>query len=296
MAKNKIIILILILLAFASGFYFRNNILDIYNSASWRINNNFQEFQKTEIVNLITEAGKEVFAPPPLNIGGIKNQTVLIKSKIIAETNAQRYNQNDGLLPLFENQKLNEAALAKANDMFLNQYFEHISLSGVGPAKLVQSFGYEYITTGENLILGNFKSEKELVQSWMDSPGHRANILNNRYSEIGVAIIKGSYKGDTVWIGVQEFGLPLSSCPEPSNSLKDKINSSKNQLDSLSDQINGKRDQINNTKPRSEQYNILIDQYNQLVGQYQLIVDESKVFIEQYNNQVNTFNQCVAGL
>lgn len=295
MAKTKIIILTIILLALVAGFYFKNDVIKFYNSASWRINKQVQDFQKTEIGNLITEVGKEVFAPPPLNIGGAKTQAVLTKAKIIAETNIQRYNQGEGLLPLFENEKLNEAALSKANDMFLNQYFEHISPSGKDPGKLVQSFGYDYIATGENLILGNFASEKELVQAWMDSPGHKANILNNRYTEIGVAIIKGNYKGDTVWLGVQEFGLPLSACLEPSDSLKNQINSYKNQLDSLSAQINEKRGQLNNTNPRSERYNNLVDQYNQLVGQYQSLANEAKEFIAQYNNQVNVFNQCVAG-
>ena len=288
---SKIIILILISAVVGVGFYFKNDVIKLYND----FNKGVQDFQKTDIGNLITEIGKEVFTPPPLNIGGAKNQAVLIKAKIIAETNIQRYDQGDGLLPLFENEKLNEAALAKANDMFLNQYFEHISPSGVGPAELVQRFGYDYIATGENLILGNFASEKELVQAWMDSPGHRANILNGRYTEIGVAIIKGNYKGDTVWIGVQEFGLPMSACSKPSDSLKNQIESYKSQLDSLSAQIDEKQGQLNNTNPRSKQYNDLADQYNQLVGQYQSLADEAKVFITQYNNQVNIFNQCVAG-
>lgn len=283
------IIIIIILLTFAALFYFKEDILKIYRN----FNGNFQDFQKTEIGSLITEVGKEVFTPPPLNVGGINNQAVLIKSAIISETNLQR--KTNVLSALFENQKLNNAALAKANDMFKNQYFEHISLSGVTPAELVQSFGYEYIATGENLILGNFKDEKELVQAWMDSPGHRANILHNRYTEIGVAIIKGNYKGNTVWIGVQEFGLPLSACKEPSDSLKNQLYSYKNQLDNLSIQIDEKRVQLNNTNRRSKQYNNLVNQYNALILQYQSIVNESKVFITQYNNQVNSFNQCVAG-
>ncbi len=295
MVKTKIIILILILSAIVGGFYFKNNILDFYNSASWRINSNFQDFQKTEIGNLITEVGKEVFAPPPLNVGGEKTQAVLTKARIIAETNIQRYDQGEGLLPLIENEKLNKAALAKANDMFLNQYFEHISPLGVGPAKLVQSFGYNYIVTGENLILGNFNSEKELVQSWMDSPGHRANILNDRYTEIGVAIIKGNYKGNTVWIGVQEFGLPLSACAEPSSSLKSNIDYYESQLDDLSLVINKKRDEIDNTNRHDKNYNNLVDQYNELVRQYQLLVNEVKNIIAQYNSQVSAFNQCIAG-
>jgi len=291
MVKTKVLILTIILLALGVGFYFKNDVVKFYND----FNKGVQDFQKTEIGNLITEMGKEVFTPPPLNIGGVKNQAVLIKAKIIAETNIQRYDEGEGLLPLFENEKLNEAALAKANDMFLNQYFEHISPSGVGPAELVQRFGYDYIVTGENLILGNFASEKELVQAWMDSPGHRANILNDRYTEIGVAIIKGNYKGDTVWIGVQEFGLPMSACSKPSDSLKNQIDSYKSQLDSLTVQINEKQGQLNNINRRSERYNDLADLYNQLVKQYQSLADEAKGFITQYNNQVNIFNQCVAG-
>ncbi|MBI1866447.1 MAG: hypothetical protein HY005_01125 [Candidatus Staskawiczbacteria bacterium] len=298
MAKSKIIILAVILLVLITGFWFKDNpsnflrtsILKIYDN----FNNNFQNFQKTEIGNLITEISKEVFTPPPLNAGGKANQAVLTKVKIIAESNIQRFD-NGGLLPLIENVALNAAAKAKAEDMFLKQYFEHVSPSGMSPAELVSSYGYDYIVTGENLILGNFENEKELVQLWMDSPGHRANILNGRYTEIGVAIIKGSYEGNTVWIGVQEFGLPLSACPKPMNSLKNQIDSYKSQLNNLIFQINEKRNELNNTKHRGEQYNNLADQYNELVRQYQLIADESRLLITQYNNQVNFFNQCAAG-
>ena len=293
--KNKIIIiLIVILLVVGTGFYFKNDVINFYKDFS-ALGGPASGWQKTDIGGLIAEIGKEVFTPPPLNIGGAKNQVVLVKSKIIAETNIQRYDHGEGLLPLFENEKLNESALAKATDMFQNQYFEHVSPSGVDPAKLVQSFGYDYIVTGENLILGNFASEKDLVQAWMDSPGHRANILNDRYTEIGVAIVKGNYKGETVWIGVQEFGLPLSACNEPSDSLRNQINSYKTQLDDLTFQINEKQNQLDNTNRRDKQYNILVDQYNQLVDQYRSLLTEAKNVIEQYNNLVNIFNQCIAG-
>jgi len=291
MINKRIVILILILLALGAGFYFKDNLSNIYKD----FNNGFEEFKKTEIGSLITKIGKEFLTPPPLNVGGEKNNVILTKAKIIAETNIQRYDQGEALLPLFENEKLNKAALAKANDMFLNQYFEHISPSGISPGELVQNNGYEYIIAGENLILGNFVSEKDLVQAWMDSPGHRANILNDRYTEIGVAIIKGEYEGNTVWIGVQEFGLPLSTCSEPSDSLKNQIDSFKIQLDDLNIQIEQKRNQVNNTNPRSKQYNNLVDGYNQLVEQYQSLANEVESFIAQYNNQVNIFNQCVAG-
>ncbi len=290
MKKSKIIILILILLVSSVGFYLKDNVFNFYNN----FGKNLQNFQKTDIGNIITELKKEVLTSTPLNVGGRENQVILTKTKIIAQTNIQRY--NNGLLPpLIENLKLNAAAKVKAQDMFNKQYFEHVSPSGVDPGELVKSSGYNYIVTGENLILGNFKDEKEVVQLWMDSPGHRANILNNRYTDIGVAIIKGIYNGQTVWIGVQEFGLPLSACEQASDNLKNEIKVNKNKLDQLFSQIDLKRTEIDDTKPKSSQYNILIDEYNQLVNEYNLLNQETKNIILQYNNQINIFNECVSG-
>lgn len=294
MGKYKIIILILILVVVGAGFYYKGNIL----SAIWRIysnlDENIQKFEKTDVGNIIAEFKKEILAPSPLNVGGKENQVVLIKAKIIAQTNIQRYN-NGLFLPLIENAQLNKAAQAKAQDMFLNQYFEHVSPSGVDSGELVKSYGYEYIITGENLILGNFFSEEELVQNWMDSPGHRANILNSRFTDIGVAVVKGVYNGQTTWIGVQEFGLPFSACSEPSQDLKNEIDNYKNQLDQLSLQLDAKKSEIDQTNPRSEKYNQLIDEYNQLVSQYNQLAQNTKNLILQYNNQTNIFNRCVAG-
>lgn len=280
--------------AFGTGIYFKDDAVRFYNNLNKQVQGTLGVIQKTEIGSTLTQVGKEILAPKPLNIGGPEKKVVLLQSKIIAETNLQR--QENGNLPaLKENAKLDEAAATKANDMFSKQYFEHVSPAGIDPGKLVQSFGYDYIVAGENLILGNFSSEKEVVQDWMNSSGHRANILNNRCTEIGVAIIKGTYKGQTVWMGVQEFGLPLSACLEPNVVLKNKIDSDKMQLDSLSLQIDENKNQINNTNPKSAAYGQMIDDYNQLVVRYNSLAETVKSIILQYNNQVNIFNNCVAG-
>jgi uncharacterized protein YkwD len=294
MAKSKIIILVLIIAAFGAGIFFKDDVIRLYNNFSKQIRGTLGVVKKIDIGTTLTQVGKEILNPPPLNIVGSEKQVTLLQSKIIAETNLQR--QENGNLPsLKENTKLDEAAAAKASDMFKNQYFEHVSPSGVDPGKLVQSYGYDYIVTGENLILGNFSSEKEVVQDWMNSPGHRANILNNRYTEIGAAIIKGTYKGDTVWIGVQEFGLPLASCAQPNASFKDKIDYDRSQLDSIALQINDKKSQIENTSQDSPAYNQMINDYNQLVSQYNSLAEQVKQEIANYNAQVNNFNNCVAG-
>jgi hypothetical protein len=284
------IIFIIIGAAFVAGVYFRDDAINFYKNLGKQV----QNFQKTDIGSVVSQVSKEILAPAPLNIGGSSKPVVLLQSKIITETDLQR--QENGNLPaLKENAELDQAASAKANDMFVSQYFEHVSPSGIDPGKLVQSFGYDYIVAGENLILGNFSSEQEVVQDWMNSPGHRANILNNRYTEIGVAVIKGTYKGETVWIGVQEFGLPLSACVQPDNNLKNQIDLEKAQLDALSSQINSGKAQIDNTNSRSAAYSQMIDDYNQLVARYNSLAEELKGVIANYNGQVNNFNNCVAG-
>lgn len=287
MNKKIIVVLILVVVVAGAGFLLRDNLVKVYEGLIYGIKN----FQNTNFGSLISKATKEVLTPPPLNIGGNDKKVVLTASAIIKETNLQRL-ENGELPALTENELLAEAALAKAKDMFEKQYFEHNSPDGVTPGQLVQNAGYEFIVAGENLILGNFSSEKELVQAWMDSPGHRANILNNKYTEIGVAIIKGVYEGRSAWIGVQEFGLPLSTCPSPNEALRMQIEEMQVSLEGMSTQIEQIKDEIKNTNRKSENYNDLVRLYNQLVANYNSVAENLKSQIAQYNIEVNNFNNC----
>src|SRR3989344_838370 len=258
-----IIFLIIVLAGFWAGFYYRGNLLKLYNN----VGENLQEFKKTDVATTINQLAQNILSPPPLQIGRSANNVVLTASKVIAQTNIQRFD-NGSLPPLIGNAMLSAAAKAKAEDMFRNQYFEHVSPSGVDPGSLVKKYGYDYILSGENLILGNFKDEAQMVQDWMNSPGHRANILNNRFVDIGVAVVKGKYKGETAWIAVQEFGLPLAACQSPSQTLKGEIDSNIAALDKLAAQIETKRQQIEAMDRKDPNYNATIDQYNAMVGQY----------------------------
>jgi len=294
MAKKKIIIffvlIILLISAFLAGLYFKDDVIKFYNN----FNKEVEDLKKADVGQVISEAKKQVLLPSPLNIGGTSNNVILLKSQIISETNLQRLKNGD-LPALKENAKLSEAAAAKAKDLFTNQYFEHVSPTGIDPGQLVQNYGYDYIVEGENLILGNFLSEQEVVDDWMNSPEHKANILNKRYTEIGVAIVKGIYKDQTVWIGVQEFGLPLSTCVSPSSNFKKQIDYNNTQLDTLSSQIDDRKKQLDSTNQNSPTYNQMMNDYNQLVTQYNSLAETTKEIISQYNNQVNTFNNCVNG-
>jgi len=142
----------------------------------------------------------EVASSPPLQWG-------LTKNGIIAQTNKAR--QENGALPsLSENFLLNAIAEERLKDMFKNQYFSHYPPSGENFMELAIRFGYKYNRLAENIISGEYRNDEKVVDGWMQSPGHRANILSSEVNEMGVAVGKGYLKGNETWIGVQIFGHP----------------------------------------------------------------------------------------
>jgi uncharacterized protein YkwD len=232
--------------------------------------------------------------PPPLR-GGLLNTPApeaLSTAGIIAETNVER-KDNGNLASLKENAKLDAAALAKVKDMFAKQYFEHTSPSGITLGDLDKAAGYSYVTIGENLALGNFASNQELLQAWMNSPGHRANILNTHFTEMGAAAMIGTYQGHSVWMAVQEFGKPLSACSLPDPNLEATIESLKTDLDNKATAIEEKKKEIDNTYPKSgNTYNAEVDEYNQMIADYNTEVAKLRADISIYNQEVRAYNAC----
>ena len=132
-------------------------------------------------------------------------KAIVSVADVIFETNNQR--RAYGLNSLTENSKLNAAADFKMRDMFTRQYFNHYAPDGTsGISELLIRFDYRYMAAGENLALGNFRNASELVAGWMASPGHRANILNNSYRDVGVATGYDIFEGRQTIIAVQIFG------------------------------------------------------------------------------------------
>ncbi len=216
----------------------------------------------------------------------------LTSEGIVTWTNNQREQQ--GQTALHNNSALQKAAEAKLDDMFSRQYFEHESPDGKMPSDIIKTAGYAYLVVGENLALGNFQNDEILVQAWMDSPGHRANILNSKFQEIGVAARKGTYEGKEVWLAVQEFGSPLSSCPSPGSNLKDELNTNRAALADLQNQIKAQKAIIDANKFKSEaEYNQAIANYNALVRRSNSLGEETAGQVEKYNDSVNDFNACL---
>lgn len=117
--------------------------------------------------------------------------------------------QSVGLAPLSENDKLNQAARMKAENMVQNQYFNHTSPSGITPWVWFSKAGYNYKYAGENLAIGFYESE-EVYNAWLNSPSHKANIVNPNYTEVGTAVLGGFGGGNTIVV-VQEFGSPAQA-------------------------------------------------------------------------------------
>ena len=126
--------------------------------------------------------------------------------EIIALTNSSRVEA--GLPELSVSDKLSVAAEKKARDMFANQYFDHNSPQGLTPWDFIKSAGYEYRYAGENLAI-DFISANSVHRALMESSSHRANILNENYSQIGVAVVEDIFEGSKSIIVVEEFGMPL---------------------------------------------------------------------------------------
>lgn len=130
---------------------------------------------------------------------GTVNQNVLgyatgiSVSGLVDGTNAQR-NAN-GLGSLALNGLLNQAAQAKAADMAAKDYWAHNSPTGATPWTFISATGYTYQTAGENLAYG-FTTTSDTITGWMNSPGHRANILNTSFNQVGFAILDiANYQG-----------------------------------------------------------------------------------------------------
>lgn len=129
----------------------------------------------------------------------------ITQSSVLELTNTSR--AQEGLSSLLYNETLQQAAQAKADDMATRKYFSHTTPDGKTPWTFFEAAGYAYQSAGENLAV-HFADVEPLQDAWMNSPGHRANIMSPKYSEMGVGIARGVYEGYESIFVVEMFGLP----------------------------------------------------------------------------------------
>ena len=129
--------------------------------------------------------------------------STITPANIINLTNQERVAW--GLNSLQTNSQLSAAALAKANDMFEKQYWDHFGPNGESPWQFIRAAGYNYVYAGENLAKG-FRTAEGVHEAWMASPTHKANIISGNYKDIGVAVVEGVLLGKQTILVVQMFG------------------------------------------------------------------------------------------
>lgn len=153
------------------------------NDSLWKISVKYQ-IGVSEIIqanpqfknpNLIYP-GDKVYVP---NIDELK----AIEREVIHLTNVKR--QQNGLPPLYENWELSRCARYKSNDMAAKGYFSHQSPTYGSPFDMMKHFGISYRSAGENIAKGQ-QTAAAVVESWYNSPGHRANMLSRSFNQIGV--------------------------------------------------------------------------------------------------------------
>ncbi len=126
-------------------------------------------------------------------------------------TNETRIDNN--LDPLITSPDLERVAQLKADHMAENGYFAHNSPDGVTPWYWFGVAGYKFIYGGENLAI-DFADSVDVNAAWLNSPGHRENILNSNFTEVGIATAEGTYDGHATVFVVQTFGTP-APVPDP---------------------------------------------------------------------------------
>lgn len=126
-----------------------------------------------------------------LNIPTLDEGVLNFENEVVTLVNNIRVNY--GLKPLLINWQLARVARYKSTDMRDNKYFSHTSPTYGSPFDMIRAFNIKFSHAGENIAMG-YTTPKAVVDAWMKSPGHKANILNENFTQIGVGYVKdGNY-------------------------------------------------------------------------------------------------------
>lgn len=135
-------------------------------------------------------------APAPTEQTTAPSPSGSYEKQVVDLVNQER--QKAGLAPLKENAALSNVAETKAKDLRDNNYFSHTSPVYGSPFDMMKQFGIKYTAAGENIAKGQ-RDPQTVMNGWMNSEGHRANILNSNFTEIGVGYVTDS-NGNTYWV------------------------------------------------------------------------------------------------
>lgn len=132
-----------------------------------------------------------IYPGQQINIPIIPSSVTAYETEVVRLVNEIR--EDNGLTPLTQDWQLSRVARYKSQDMMELGYFSHTSPTYGSPFEMMKSFGISYRSAGENIAKG-YQTPKAVVDAWMNSPGHKANILNSSFTHIGVGYVQsGNY-------------------------------------------------------------------------------------------------------
>ncbi len=133
-----------------------------------------------------------------LTIPSVEETVLAWEQEVIRLVNVER--AKNGLSPLAHNWELSRVARYKSQDMKDNGYFSHQSPTYGSPFQMIKNFGISYRTAGENIAKGQ-ATPQAVVDAWMSSAGHRANILNKSFTQIGVGYVASGRYWTQMFVG-----------------------------------------------------------------------------------------------
>lgn len=153
----------------------------------WKIANRYEVgLSEIKSANLHIQNPDLIYPGQVLNIPGIDDAVLNYENEVIRLVNEQRV--KNGLNKLQADWELSRVARFKSQDMKDNKYFSHTSPTYGTPFEMIRNFGIPYKSAGENIAKGQ-ATPQVVVNAWMNSSGHRANILNSTYTKIGVGYV-----------------------------------------------------------------------------------------------------------
>ena len=139
-----------------------------------------------------------IYPGQKLTIPEVDAGVAAFEREVIRLVNAER--TQCGLQPLHENWELSRVARFKSQDIVDRRYFAHNSPTYGTPFQMIRAFGLSFRTAGENIAYGQ-RTPQAVVNAWMNSSGHRANILNASYTQIGVGYVADGHYWTQMFIG-----------------------------------------------------------------------------------------------
>ena len=165
----------------------------------WKIASNYQ-VGTSEVIRANSQiTNPNLIYPGQVLIIPQEDSSVLaFENEVIRLVNEQR--SKNGLKPLTANWELSRVARYKSQDMVDHRYFSHTSPTYGSPFQMIRAFGLSFRTAGENIAYGQ-RTPQAVVNAWMNSSGHRANILNASYTQIGVGYVAAGHYWTQMFIG-----------------------------------------------------------------------------------------------